>query len=59
MEFLRRLHECNEQLLSFRQAFLSLGMVNDSKPLKQLNDEETNTRKLLGSSLDRRRKGTH
>jgi len=41
MEFLRRLHECNERRLSFRQAFFALGMVNDSKPLRQLNDEET------------------
>ena len=41
MEYLRRLHECNERRMNFRQAFLSLGIVNDSKPLRQLNDEET------------------
>jgi len=26
--------------MRFRQAFLALGIVNDNKPLKQLNDEE-------------------
>jgi len=40
MEYLRRLHECNERRMSFRQAFFALGIVNDNKPLRQLNDEE-------------------
>ena len=40
MEHLRRLDECNERRMSFRQAFLSLGMLNDCKSLKQLTAEE-------------------
>jgi len=40
-EYLRRLHECNKRRMSFRQAFLSLGIVDDSTPLRQLSDAET------------------
>jgi len=41
MEHPRKLQECYEKRMSFRKVFISLGMVNENKPLKQLSDEET------------------
>jgi len=40
MEYLRRLHECHTKNITFKQAFFKLGMTEDNKPMKQLNDKE-------------------
>jgi len=40
MENLRKLQECNQKKITFKQAFYSLGMTNMNRPIRKLNEEE-------------------
>jgi len=39
MDNLRKLQECNKRNLTFKQAFCQLGIEDDDKPLKELNEK--------------------
>jgi len=40
MENLRKLQECNKRNITFKQAFYKLGMTDDDKTMKELNEKE-------------------